>query len=286
MRMYNPDELPFPERDLIYFTAYQTRAQLLLGSSVESCMMSSRLVSEVYRAMGLTCMPLVVQVTAMNAEAWKAAQEEGKVELYAGPDDPAYACQIRHDPSQHSETALQGHVTVIVSNRYLVDASIDQLTRKARNLYVEPFIADFTTSQVSLEDFLGGEQVALDLPKGGGLIYEAHPEDLAYLEFVDWEPIEDDPRTQAAFDATLGLVQVALDNEAFPPLPALPSSISTQAIHIAQKMDEMPDLSPEEKREAWLRNGFDPDELAQTVEQVRERMGVEEDDNPHTEVLR
>lgn len=268
--MYDPDELPFPERDLLYFTAYMARALLLIESQRESCMVTAHLVGEIYRAMGINSIPIVVGVTAMNAEALKAAEEGRRVELQSASSSKAFATTIPYDPERHSEDALQGHVALLVANRYLLDPSIDQLSRPARGLTIEPMLMEFDEN-VTAQQFLDGARVSFGLPDGGMLIYEPHPEDLAYLDFIDWEPIENDDRLTSVSASVAGLVGIATDTGAFPEMPSLPNSPSSTMVKLQSRLEEYA-ADAEQAREAIARMGWDMEEFAESMGEFAERV--------------
>lgn len=264
--MYDPEQLPFPERDFLYFGAYMVRSILLNESARESCMVSAHAVAELYRRFGITSIPVVVQVTALNKAAHEAAQRGEAIGLNSAASSDAFVTQIKHDPEQHSEDALQGHVALLVANRYMVDPSIDQLARPARGIIIEPLIMPFD-EEVGFEDFLGGAKASVELPNGGALVYEPHPEDLAYLDFCDWEPVEDDPRLMEALAGAEGLVRFALDEGEFPPLPPLPDSVSTTMVKLQSRLKEF-GASAAQAAEAIERMGWTAEEFEGTGERL------------------
>jgi len=270
---YDPDELPFGEMHFVYFASYMTRAVMLNEVGYESCILTSKLISELFRRLGITCMPITLGVDAFNKAAWERVQRGEKVSDHTDPEDDAYVCRIPHDPERHSEEALQGHLAVVVRNRYLVDASIDQLSRPARDLYIEPVILTFGTDEdsVTFEDFIGGEAAHCLLPNGGALIYHPHPEDLEYQSGVDFQPIDTDAKSQHVLDSVYGLVEVALDSGEFPPLPPLPTSIST---HYGRVIDAIREngLTAEDAQEVIARHGFTLDEYVSQIDAVSSRV--------------
>jgi len=270
---YDPDELPFSEREFIYFGAYMVRAIMLNDVGYESCVLTSKLVSELYTRLGIRTMPIICQVTALNPAAWERVEDGGKIELFADPDEDAYATNIPHDPERHSPEALQGHLAVIVANRYLVDASIDQLARPDRNLYIDPLILEFgeDDDSIGFEGFIGGDPAMVNLPNGGGMIYQPHAEDLEYLNGADWQEFADDPKSMEVLDGAMGLIQFALDEGEFPSLPRLPTSIS---LHAGKVLDacRQHKLSADETVEVFQRHGLSIERYANQIETVVQRM--------------
>lgn len=271
MIRYSPDELPFDERTFLWHVAYLTRANLLRDFGAESCMLTCRVLGDVYREMGLRVLPVVVGVTALNPAAVALARAGEQLPDFreADPSEDAYGISITHRPDEHSEESLCGHLALIVGSDYFVDPSIDQLSRPARGLVIQPLLACFG-EELQLEDFMAGERCAITLPDEGLVTYEAHLDDLAYQDGSDWEPIDADEIYREVFDNSIGLADLMLETGKFPPLPDLPLAASSVVVKLIEAANAT-GITREELDDAFRRHGFDPMQAMEAVEATLQR---------------
>lgn len=150
-----------------------------VGIPPDTCVMHAHLVVEVVRAAGGMARAFPVKVRALSAEcvrrmeAGEEVPEYGTPEAQAWIDSGATIVALGYgggDGQPVGPDRYDGHLCALVSNRYLVDLSADQLQHRSRgNVKGEPF-----WSAVPREFVRGEDSIGFELPHGGVAIYEPH----------------------------------------------------------------------------------------------------------------
>lgn len=107
---------------------------------------------------------------------WPSPEET--VEWTSGPDN-AWSVGVGFPKTAEPYV---GHLVAIVDNKYLVDASIDQATRPAKELFLPPVLVTPITRNFRRNK----EKFELTNEHGERLIYEPRPKDKVYLQAPDW----------------------------------------------------------------------------------------------------
>lgn len=118
----------------------------------------------------------------------------------------------------------------IIDGKYLVDPSADQFSEPAEAIIVAgPMIAEAEGKRRSeLAKFAEGDtHLTFGLPEGALIDYEPHPEDLSYMDSMDWEETKPgDKFFDFVFETVEGLLDLYADAPSLPFLPELPPALS------------------------------------------------------------
>jgi hypothetical protein len=122
--------------------ALASRAAVLERYRPDSCIATTRVVTEVARYWGVTVRPWAVNVRLFTEGAWELA--EAGVPVAEWPDD-AWSIGIEADlsvkPSDPGQRGV-GHVVGIAAGRWLIDASIDQTHRAGKIPWIPPLVVE------------------------------------------------------------------------------------------------------------------------------------------------
>lgn len=143
----------------------------------DCCLNASWIVSELLRRAGVPNEALMVDVTAMNADAAAAVTRLGRFPMTrAEAGSRAWMVMVDSSPEQ-APGKFGGHVVVLAESRVLIDASAGQMNRPEKRLFVRPVWCE-------VDGFwrTGVAPVALGLKKGGWLLYQARPNDRRHLD--------------------------------------------------------------------------------------------------------
>jgi hypothetical protein len=254
--------------ELIHFAMWHARCEILRHADRESCIVSSRILCDVYAELGIRSMPLVVDVVIFNQAAFEA-NLRGENPNPEDEDSGQYAMRCEVVPGGSMDDQWwKGHLLVLADGRFICDVSADQFARPQHGIDATPSTIEFPTAE-RLEAWLDGDmdgRATIHLPGEQGIIaYEAHAEELSYRDCSDWEDtVRGDRLRDRVLENVIGLCDLYADVD-LPPLPDLPPSRSAK------------DPDTPERVEAMIKSvvdlGYTPEDMIQRVkdEAVRER---------------
>lgn len=154
------------------------------GYGRDSCILHSRVAVDFLRRRGLRVRALTVSVSVFN-EPWAAwLQELGR--MPTNDDQPPTNIWSVHIGSGapdevKARPGYDGHVIVIVNERYAVDLTIDQASRPAKGILVGPhwWVVDHSF-------ITGASAHAFVTTTHTYVRYEAMPEERGFLTVPDW----------------------------------------------------------------------------------------------------
>lgn len=251
----------------LYFTVWHARAAMLRYCSRETCILATRIVAQIARdLLGHSVTPLAAGVLGLNpvALAKVLAGED-----FAGVEGAIGLTCAHRGPDANAEPGewWGGHLICLVDGRFLVDASADQFAHPEHDIIVPgPIVLGATgKDRDDLIKFAEGDQhMSFRLPGGGLLQYAPHPEDLSYMDSMDWEDTGPGDRLYDYVLQTVeGLLDLYGDAPQIPDLPELPRSFSKR------------DTSHEEVQRRDMRAvkelGYTPEELRVKIKREDER---------------
>lgn len=227
----------------LWAAAMFSRFALLSRDDVirESCIASTKITQEVLRAIGVHSRPLVVSVNIFNQPmARRLAAGQVPIPGNAGrwfEEDGSWSVGVAHD-ADPQPGAFSAHMTLIADNRFLVDSSLDQMSRPHRGINLAPVVIRFATSEAAAKFTQGGaaNREGTENDEGTVIIYEAHPNDRSYRDSNDWkkwqeryaEEVAKASRVMRAVDSgqlpkdRLGEILGGLVRDGFPETPSDP----------------------------------------------------------------
>lgn len=220
-----------PELELLHFALWHTRAEIVRHATAESCILSTRLLSQVYAHMGVRSMPIVVGVTAGN-KRWRELAQRGE-----DPTDVegAFGVQIRHTYEDNPEAWCNnadtpwpgGHIVLVAQGRYLCDPSADQLSYPDRGLVVPPMSADLGEHA---QGFIEGDlPLGFRMEDGGEVIYHPFSDDLSYTYSTDWKECKPGEMLfDRVFEQVVGLVEIVQEAGQLPESGSLPTAVRSR----------------------------------------------------------
>lgn len=221
------------QRELLHFTAWHARCEIVRHATVESCIISTRILTTLLHDMGVPSQPIVVGAVALNNAAYeKHAKGE---QPYLG--DGSFAVRIHHeyedDPSKWAGKPGPwpgGHIVLVAAGQYLIDPSADQMSFPENGLSMEPLVIDLGDDY---EEFITGDFCPEVITDEGALLqYQPFPDDLSYLHSSDWNEVgRDDPLYLRVSEQVLGLVEMVKDAGQLPrALPTIPTTLRTKDV--------------------------------------------------------
>lgn len=235
------------ERDaLMYFAMWHARCEILRHATKRSCILSGKILCDLYAQLGIRAMPLAVDVIAANEIA---LQKEQSGEGFDPEDEnePAFAarCMVVPGGGDPDSNAWLAHLVVLADGKYICDISADQFSFPDKGIIVKPSMFAFEDSD-QLEAWLYGahERRGVNLPGGGFLSYEAHPEETSYTESPDWiDSKKGDGLWESVMTKTTGLIDLYEDVEGLPDLPDLPVGRSSDpSVSMIEDLESMKEL--------------------------------------------
>lgn len=248
----------------LYFTVWHARAAMLRYSARETCILATRIIGHITRdLLGVTTLPIAVGVTGLNPIAFAKIQAG---EDFAGVDGAVgLHCLHRGDLGDRPGEWWGGHLMCIIDGKYLVDPSADQFSVPESDIVVPgPLVVEAgdDARRAELAEFSEGDRhLSFELPGGGLIDYDPHPEDLSYMDSMDWEDtVPGDKLYDHAFQTVEGLLDLYGDGP-MPELPDLPWALTKRTAS---------------REEAQARDMQAVVELGYTPEEVRVKMEREE----------
>lgn len=211
------------QRDLLFFAMWHARCELLRHGTKESCILSTKILCDLFNQLGVRAMPVAVDVIGMDKIAVEMSERGEDIDV----TDPeckgfAYRCKVDPDNEDPEGSTWPGHL-VLVAGRWMFDPSADQFSRDEYGCEVRPLMVEFESDE-EMDTWLNdGERRGIKLPEGGLISYEAHPDVLTYRISSDWEDSKPgDPLWESVMAKTHGLMGIYEDVEELPDLPDLP----------------------------------------------------------------
>lgn len=122
------------------------RQQILSAYNHDSCIATARATLEVLRRIGVDAYALPVQAVAFNRPVWQWAQEHGRFPVVGSEDYPedGYGIGVGVGPETPEDgQGWNGHLVVIAERKWMLDFSIDQMSRPQYGLRIsEPVIVE------------------------------------------------------------------------------------------------------------------------------------------------
>lgn len=231
------------EEEKIKYAMYMSRVGLLASGAIrQSCVASAKITTEVLRSLDIYARPMTASVLVATGGWFTRAEKEGRFPRRDEADqwweeDRAYSLGVAYDP-EPSEGAFSGHMIVLAGEgaRYLVDPSLDQLSRPQRDLPLDPVYLDLTAM-----DHPAFDQRQFRLGKIQAITGWTHDNDPAKEMIVVWSCFPGDRTFRQLPDFTMfrvrygemtdSIVETIKDMEAagmtgdtLPPLPAIPEA--------------------------------------------------------------
>lgn len=230
----------------IKYAAWLSRVGLLrMGLARQSCLASGAVTTEVLRSLGITARPMTASVMAAT-EPWVRKMEAGNKPTSEETldrwweEDRAYSVGVMHDPIPE-KGSWTAHLIVLAGpgESYLVDPSLDQLSRPQYDLPLEPLVMDMGEQRVfNQHEFRRGRTQAVGqfTDDDGGrsfyVIYSCFPTDRSFRTAPDFAYFQ-----QRYGEMALSISQVirqmhedGLTGDSLPPLPPLPDSHDDPAL--------------------------------------------------------
>lgn len=257
--------MDFQER--LHFVTHHTRAAMLQHSTLETCILTTKMLCHVIPdLLDTKVMPVGVGVIGPNEAARAAMENDDMVEAGTTGDQTVIMCSHRGDQADRPGEWWGGHLVLVAANRYLVDGSADQFDTPDAHFRTRPFILDFGDSEVAYEWLMGDDMVALELPEGACIGYEPHLEDFSYRPSMDWDETQPGDRMyEWVVERVRGLLEAYGDSKLTPSmLPPLPKTLS-------RKFGDSKEAIFKRELSAAFKLGYTRTELAERIirEEVR-----------------
>lgn len=162
------------------------REQILTAYHHDSCIATARATLDVLRKVGVDAYVLPVQAVAFNRPVWEWAVAHGRFPLVGSEDYPedGYGIGVGVGPENTEDgVGWNGHLVVIAERRWLLDFSIDQMSRPQFGLTIsEPVIIEVG------EKFLRsrGDVAAVTWTGESVIQYATAPEKQDYKNSPNW----------------------------------------------------------------------------------------------------
>lgn len=218
------------QRALMYFSMWHMRCEILRHATRESCILSAKILCDLYAQIGVQAMPLTVDVIAANRVTVERQAKGEPVDVEDDTDSFAMQCKVIPGGGDPESDFWNGHLVVLADGRYICDPSADQFARPERGILALPSMFAFEEED-RIDLWLHGEQdrAGVRLEEGGMLAYEAHPEEVSYRASPDWtETKAGEGLWESVMSKVHGLIGIYEDVEELPQLPALPPSRSAK----------------------------------------------------------
>ena len=161
------------------------RPEILKDHLPNSCVASTWITIEVVRQFGFSATPLEVRLTVGNAEYRRLRDQHGRPprtneELVDwGNRHGAWTIGVGWD---QESGGIGGHVVALLEGRYLVDASIEQVTDASHEIVPPPVLWGLLDPL-----FLYGQKPLQRMDTGGLFVeYILHPTAVRYEQLPDW----------------------------------------------------------------------------------------------------
>lgn len=212
---------------LLFFSMWHARCEILRHSNRESCILSTKIVCDLFNQIGVRAMPVTVDVIGMNQVAYEKSQKGIDLDISEGSPDFASRCKVDPLAENPEGTTWPGHL-VLVAGRWMFDPSADQFARPDFDFIVRPMMVEFESDEMLEAWLYEGLRQGCELPDGGVISYQAHPDVLTYRVSSDWEDSKQgDGLWESVMAKTHGLIGLYEDVEELPDLPDLPPSRSS-----------------------------------------------------------
>jgi len=172
--------------DVLERYAEIARGEILREFGLESCIGSTRITLEVMKKLKVPVKPLATKLYAMNVVMAKLIEEHGYPDSETldqwVEEHNAHSIGLGYGPPTPDDPGWDGHLVAFVGGRYLVDASIDQVERPAKDLHVPDVLVARTET-----GFVTGKRPLIVWLPSAVLRYEAMvPQDLGYKTSPNW----------------------------------------------------------------------------------------------------
>jgi hypothetical protein len=173
--------------DLLLQYAKIARPIILEDFRRDSCIASTAITIGVMQYFGIRAVPFPCRAMVFNKafaeridRARRLPNETETIEWTSGPDN-AWSVGVGFP---NTTQQYVGHLAAMVDDKYLVDASIDQANRPAKDMILPPVMLagvsrDFRRAKKSERHFLRSDD-------GMVIIYEPRPKDKVWLSSPDW----------------------------------------------------------------------------------------------------
>lgn len=157
-----------------------------------SCILAAFMGEKVLRRFGVESRPMGVRVVACNPQArphvlagTQPSDEEHDV-TGATISIAGYLDAAEHHARYGNGAYYNGHVVLVVSEKYVLDLTADQFTRDEHGIVVPPIV--FTAEDGFLTE--GVPRIVCDLPNGGLISYEFNTDD-SWRDSADYTEVAD-----------------------------------------------------------------------------------------------
>lgn len=224
---------------LLFFSMWHARCEILRHSNRESCILSTKIVCDLFNQLGVRAMPVTVDVIGMNQIAYEKSQGGTALDISQGSPDFASRCKVDPLAEDPEGTNWPGHL-VLIAGRWMFDPSADQFARPDFDFIVKPMMIEFESDEMLEAWLYEGLRQGCELPDGGVISYQAHPDILTYRVSSDWEDSkEGDGLWESVMAKTHGLIDLYEDVSGQLDLPDLPPSRSSSDPMTHETIEDM-----------------------------------------------
>lgn len=181
------------------------------GYGRDTCILQTRVGISALALMRIPARPLPVKCVVMNAPYRKHVFERPREEhdtltpeeVEAIKATGAWSVQLGLGPNPLDvRPRYDGHLLMVVKDRWVVDLSLDQASRPDRDINLHPFVIDAPA-------FARGKTPFLPVMFGGTSVVYTHHDNHTYLNAPDWTMVgEREPLVQAVAGAARGATVV------------------------------------------------------------------------------
>jgi hypothetical protein len=241
------------EQEKIKYAMWLSRVLLLRSGAIkQSCIASAKITTEVLRSLGIAARPMCASVMAATKPFMDRLERgEKPVPENTEPwweEDRSYSIGVMYDP-EPNPGSFTGHMIVLAGagHRWLVDPSIDQISRPQRDLAIEPVMVDLHQEQrFDQREFRLGRTQAItgwideDTDKQFIIVWSCFPADRSFRKLNDFTMFEYryGEMTRGIVDVIKELDEDGVTGDALPPLPPLPDAPDGPGLAARVKTDE------------------------------------------------
>lgn len=154
------------------------------GYGRDTCILHARVAVDELRGWLVPARPLAVRAIVGNAQWAADTRQLGHIPTDAREWSPGTWCVgVGYGLDPRAERAgYDGHVIVVVDERYAVDLTLDQMSRPAKGIELSPHWWELPSPAF----VLGEGSAAFRLGNGSVVIYDAMPDERGFLSAPDW----------------------------------------------------------------------------------------------------
>jgi len=155
-----------------------------------SCINTTRVLLEVFRAYGLAASAFPVRCMIFSRKFIERADREGRLpegeaEIRSWcAEDGVYSVGIGFGAPGMAADRWPGHLVIQAGKHYMLDATVDQASRPARGICLPEMVL---LDSVPLDFWRGGGAAVTTSPDGSAIRYEPDPANTSYRDSPGWQ---------------------------------------------------------------------------------------------------